>query len=59
MGVHIHPLSCISMKSPGIFLTAEWKNLVMLNYAVNPSLLTRFVPAALNLIPLKESRISA
>lgn len=26
------------------FLTAEWKNIVMLNYAVEPSLLERFVP---------------
>src|SRR5690242_13556795 len=26
------------------FLTAEWKNLVMLNYAVDPSLLKPFVP---------------
>lgn len=37
------------MKQPGIFLTAEWKNLVMLNYAVNPSLLARFVPAGTEL----------
>jgi uncharacterized protein len=27
------------------FLTAEWKNLVMFNYAVDPLLLKRFVPA--------------
>jgi len=26
------------------FLTAEWKNLLMLNYAVDPSVLARFVP---------------
>jgi len=31
------------------FLTAEWKNLVMLNYAVNPSLLETFVPAGTEL----------
>jgi uncharacterized protein len=37
------------MRSPGIFLTAEWKNLVMLNYAVSPSLLARFVPAGIEL----------
>jgi uncharacterized protein len=28
-----------------IFLTAEWKNLLMLNYAVHPALLQPFVPA--------------
>jgi uncharacterized protein len=37
------------MKQPGIFLTAEWTNLVMLNYAVDPSLLARFVPAGTEL----------
>src|SRR4051812_28633424 len=26
------------------FLTAEWRNLAMLNYSVDPSLLTRMVP---------------
>jgi hypothetical protein len=31
------------------FLTAEWKNLVMLNYAVDPSLLEQFVPAGTEL----------
>ncbi len=31
------------------FLTADWKNLVMLNYAVPPSLLERFVPAGTEL----------
>lgn len=31
------------------FLTAEWKNLVMLNYAVEPRLLQAFVPAATQL----------
>jgi len=31
------------------FLTAEWKNLVMLNYAVDASLLERFVPAGTEL----------
>ena len=37
------------MKHPGRFLTAEWKNLVMLNYAVDPALLQSFVPAATEL----------
>ena len=31
------------------FLTAEWRNLLMLNYAVNPSLLERFVPSSTDL----------
>lgn len=31
------------------FLTAEWKNLVMLNYGVDPALLERFVPAGTDL----------
>jgi uncharacterized protein YqjF (DUF2071 family) len=31
------------------FLTAEWRNLLMLNYAVAPSLLERFVPAGTEL----------
>ena len=30
--------------SPAIFLTAEWRHLVMLNYQVNPALLRQFVP---------------
>src|ERR1700733_15212849 len=30
-------------------LTAEWKNLLMLNYAVDPSLLEPFVPAGTEL----------
>jgi len=33
----------------GVFLTAEWKNLAMLNYAVDPSLLARFVPSGTEL----------
>lgn len=32
------------MRDQNTFLTAEWKNIVMLNYAVEPSLLDRFVP---------------
>ena len=31
------------------FLTAEWKNLLMLNYAVTPALLQAFVPAGTDL----------
>ena len=31
------------------FLTAEWKNLLMLNYAVDPALLQPFVPAGTEL----------
>jgi uncharacterized protein len=32
------------VKQPGIFLTADWRNLLMFNYAVDPVLLQRFVP---------------
>jgi hypothetical protein len=31
-------------RKPSIFLTAEWRELAMLNYAVNPELLQKFVP---------------
>jgi uncharacterized protein YqjF (DUF2071 family) len=37
------------MDRPRVFLTAEWKQLVMLNYAVDPALLRRFVPAGTEL----------
>jgi len=37
------------MKHQNRFLTAEWKNLVMLNYVVDASLLERFVPAGTEL----------
>ncbi len=33
----------------GVFLTAEWRHLVMLNYEVDPSLLLKFVPAGTEL----------
>lgn len=33
-----------SVKQPGVFLTAEWRNLLMFNYAVDPGVLQRFVP---------------
>jgi len=36
-------------KQPGAFLTAEWRDLLMLNYAVDPLLLERFVPAGTEL----------
>jgi uncharacterized protein YqjF (DUF2071 family) len=32
------------VKQPGVFLTADWRNLLMFNYAVDPGLLQRFVP---------------
>ena len=32
------------MKKPGVFLTAHWRNLLIFNYAIDPSLLQRFVP---------------
>jgi uncharacterized protein YqjF (DUF2071 family) len=31
-------------RKPYVFLTAEWRELAMLNYAVNPELLQKFVP---------------
>lgn len=37
------------MKQAREFLTAEWKNLVMLNYAVDPALLRPFVPRGVEL----------
>jgi len=37
------------MEHKNIFLTAEWSNLLMLNYAVDASLLERFVPAGTEL----------
>jgi uncharacterized protein len=33
------------MSGEGVFLRAEWRNLAMLNYEVEPGLLSRFVPA--------------
>jgi uncharacterized protein len=33
----------------GVFLTAEWRHLVMLNYEVDPSLLLKFVPVGTDL----------
>src|ERR1017187_843088 len=37
------------MKHQNRFLTADWKNLVMINYIVDPSLLERFVPTGTEL----------
>ena len=36
-------------QSRRVFLTAEWRDLVMLNYEVDPSLLNRYVPAGTTL----------
>ncbi|MGC2002138.1 MAG: DUF2071 domain-containing protein, partial [Candidatus Acidiferrales bacterium] len=33
----------------GVFLTAEWRDLVMLNYEVDPALLRDFVPRGVEL----------
>ncbi len=33
------------MPQPRVFLTAEWKQLLMLNYSVDPALLLPFLPA--------------
>ena len=38
-----------SAKKPGVFLKAQWLNLVMLNYAVDPGVLNRFVPVGTEL----------
>jgi len=38
-----------SVTQSATFLTAEWKNLLMLNYAVDPAMLQRFVPAGTEL----------
>lgn len=37
------------MKRRNAFLTAEWRNILMFNYAVDPGLLGRFVPAGTEL----------
>ena len=37
------------MEEPNRFLTAQWSNLVMLNYAVDPALLAPFVPSGTEL----------
>lgn len=37
------------MSQPGVFLTAEWNNLAMFNYVVDPALLAPFVPAGAEL----------
>jgi Uncharacterized conserved protein len=42
------------MRNPRKFLTAEWKNLVMLNYAVDASLLEPYVPAGVELDSFEE-----
>ena len=36
--------SHLSKNRPGVFLTAHWRHLAMVNYAVDPSLLRRLVP---------------
>lgn len=39
----------VSVKQPGIFLTAKWEQLAMLNYSIDPDLLAAFVPAGTEL----------
>jgi uncharacterized protein len=48
-GVHRKIEDNKRMERRKIFLTAEWTNLLMLNYAVDPSILARFVPASTTL----------
>ena len=38
-----------SIPSTGLFLTAEWRDLAMLNYEVDPGLLLKFVPSGTQL----------
>jgi hypothetical protein len=42
--IHCSNFYTETMQKPGLFLTAEWKWLVMANYAVEPSLLEPLVP---------------
>ena len=37
------------VRHPGVFLTAEWRNLLMLNYSVDPGLVQPFLPAGTEL----------
>ena len=39
----------VDQQTSGIFLTAEWRELAMLNYEVDPGLLRRFVPSGTEL----------
>jgi uncharacterized protein YqjF (DUF2071 family) len=39
----------VNASGPKVFLTAEWKHLAMLNYEVEPSALTSFIPAGTEL----------
>jgi uncharacterized protein len=39
----------VNAPSKGVFLTAEWRHLVMLNYEVDPGMLLKFVPAGTEL----------
>jgi len=43
------PKAAQTMKPTGKFLTAEWRDVVLLNYEVEPALLGRFVPAGTEL----------
>ena len=40
-----------------VFLTAEWRDLAMLNYEVDPSLLERHVPQGTDLDSLRGRRM--
>src|SRR5580704_16811014 len=43
------PRDAQRMKAPGRFLTAEWTNLVLFSYAVDPALLAPHVPTGTEL----------
>ncbi len=42
-------MTALSRSAPGRFLTAKWRDLLMLNYAVDPALLLPLVPAGTTL----------
>lgn len=39
----------MSQRAPGVFLTAEWRHLALLNYEIEPAVLAPFVPAGTEL----------
>lgn len=47
------------MTRPGVFLTAEWRNLVLLSYAVDPALLLPFVPPGTELDAFQGSAFAS
>lgn len=50
----LRPSPAASVPAARSFLTAEWRDVVMLNYEVDPALLAPFVPAGTELDPWQE-----